>query len=236
MAQVIAKTNDNIYWLRFPKPGQNLFSSSIFNLEGKKVIDIRWLNNVFYNGWKEEINNNEHHILSECYYYMILPFISLYIKSFPFNINDFELVKCYTEEKKYNVSYLVPKNKDLRFSVEVNGEVKTEDGDFNCLHCMNGGNSFEGSSEYHNLFVGTHQCSIIKNKTINNDKTIFITGDSMMVPAIPIFACYYKEVVFMDNRSDKSFKHYYEGKVFDEVIVQLWEGHTIDKPLGENLR
>jgi len=89
MAEVLAKTTENIYWLRFVRPGQTAFSSSIFNLENKKVIDIAWLNNRFYDGWE----GNDHHIMTKYYYKMILPFIALYIKSFPYNINDFEIIK-----------------------------------------------------------------------------------------------------------------------------------------------
>lgn len=230
MAKVLAKTSNNIYWLRFPKPGQTCFSTSEFDLTGKKVIDIAWLNNKFYEGWK----NNDHHIMTKCFYKMILPFISLYIKSFSFNIDDFEIVEHFVEKEKYDVKYLIPKNENLRFTLEINGEKVVENGYFDDLHCI--GKDYKDFTDYHKVFIGTHSCCILRNETIDNNKTIFITGDSMIIPAIPIFACYYKEVVFMDNRTNQSFKHYYEGKVFDEVIVQLWEGHPLLKPLGINLK
>ena len=57
----------------------------------------------------------------------------------------------------------------------------------------------------------------------------------MSIPLIPILCCYFKEVVFMDNRDGISHCEYYENVVFDYVIIQLWEGHPIEKPLGINL-
>lgn len=234
MGQVLAKTKENIYWLRFVKPGQTMFTTSIFDLVDKNVIDIGRLNCLFYDGWKD----NDHHIMTKCYYKNILPFISMYINSFPFNIKDFRHINYFTQEEKYDVSYLVPNDDSLKFSCEVNGVEVVKNGNFCDLIYLNNKNYKKdlNFTDYHKLFIGSHQCSILKNETIDTDKTMFITGDSMMIPCIPIFGCYYKEVVFMDNRTDESFKHYFEGKVFDEVIIQLWEGHPITKPLGINLK
>jgi len=150
-----------------------------------------------------------------------------------------KLLNIYTEQDKYDVSYLVPKNKDLKFSCEVNGEKLVEHGNFNELIYLNNTKEPDKTliySDYHKIYIGTHQCSILTNETIDSNKTIFITGDSMMTPCIPIFGCYYKEVVFMDNRTNQSFKHYFKDKIFDEVVIQLWEGHMLTKPLRDNLK
>ena len=60
-----------------------------------------------------------------------------------------------------------------------------------------------------------------------------------MIPVIPILACYYREVVFMDNRLGDdaiSNKTYYEGKVFDKVIISCSENNPPLKYLGWNLK
>lgn len=91
-------------------------------------------------------------------------------------------------------------------------------------------------TEYHRLYRGAHTCSRIINESVDNDKILFISGDSFWIPLMPILACYYKEVVLMDNRDCKSHKDYYEGRYFDEVIISFWEGNSIIKYLGENLK
>ena len=128
MPKVLCKTSDNIYWMRFLKPGQTVFSCSNFDLSNKNVIDIGWLNVKFYDGW----STNEHHITTKSYYKMILPFMSLYMDNFKFNIDDFDLVKYYTDDG-FDVSYLVPKNTDLKFTIDRNGVLLSEHGDFSSL-------------------------------------------------------------------------------------------------------
>ena len=64
-----------------------------------------------------------------------------------------------------------------------------------------------------------------------------MSGDSYMIPVIPIFACYFHEVVSLDNRygSDISNAAYYEGKIFDKVIVSCSENNPPQKYLQWNL-
>jgi len=229
---ILAKTNDSVYYMRFLKPGQTPWSWSQYTdfFKDKKVIDIGWLNVKFLDGWF----GNEHHLYPDNFYKMILPLMSLYIKNFNFNISDFEYVPYFTKNGNFDLSYLIPKNKDLRFTIEKNNKVLAEHEDFSCLHGMDGKGTFD--SDYHRLFRGYHSCCKIVNETIDNEKKLFISGDSMMIPAIPILACYYKEVVYMDNRSENSYKKYYENVIFDDVIFQMLEGKNIKKYLIDNLK
>lgn len=230
------KDKKNWFYVRFIKPEQTPFSPSSFDFKNERVIDIGWLNVEYYDKWRI----NEHHVTTMSHYKMVLPLMSLYIKNLNFNINDFNLIKHYAENGKFDVSYLAPKNQNLRFHYERNGVLLSDDCGFDGL--MNIDKKWEettskdGVTEYHNIFRGTHCCNRIINKTIENNKKIFITGDSMIAPCIPIISCYYKEVVYMDNRENVSHKDYYEGTVFDDVIVQVWEGHPIVKQLFINLR
>ena len=232
---VLCKNIANIFYLRFVKPGQSFKSVSSFDLTGKNLIDMSWLNVDYYDGYPL----NEHHITTASYYKVILPFLKLYIKDFPFDINDFEYVPyaIVQNNKIFDISYLKPK-KEFKFSMSRNGKELFTNGDFSSLHYMEG--TFDDPlnddlTDYHKLYRGYHSCSRVINDTIDNDLSIFITGDSMSIPLIPVLACYFKEVVLMDNRDFLSHSDYYENKNFDYVIIQLWEGHHIDKPLKVNL-
>ena len=132
----------------------------------------------------------------------------------------------------------------MKFSLDINGIKIGEHLDFSEIQNVEIHNdkeafvSYTGSlvpthSEYHRLFRGAHACCVIINENIDNENSIFISGDSMMIPLIPIFACYYKEVVYMDNRDGKSHKEYFEGKTFDELLL-CFSPHN-DKVLGVNL-
>lgn len=237
MAKVLGKKASNIYWMRFLKPGQTPWSILMHDetLKDKNTIDIGWLNVKYYDGWY----TNEHHITFESYYKLILPFMSKCMENFNFNIEDFKLVEKYSKDKKFNVSYLVPKDTNLKFSFERNGEKIFENKGFGYLHDMKTKRPEDEGlflTEYHEIFRGTHTCCIVRNETIDSDRSIFISGDSMMAPIIPILACYYKEVVFMDNRDGKSHKDYYEDKMFDDIIIQMTEGISINKELSTNLQ
>lgn len=234
---ILCKNSENIFYMRFHQPGQNVKSISNFNLKGKKVIDISWLNVNFYSGYI----CNEHHITTDSYYDIIIPFLNLFIKDLNFKKEDFnkKIHVINSGDKIFDISYLEPKNKNIKFTFSKNGNILFKNGDFNCLHYLEtdwGDEVFDGNTDFHKLFRGSHSCCKVINETIDNDKKIFITGDSMSIPILPILSCYFKEVVFMDNRDGKSHKDYYENEIFDYVIVELWEGHPITKQLGINLQ
>lgn len=232
---ILCKTAKNIFYLHFVKPEQNFKSTSIFDLKNKNVIDISWLNIDYYNGY----SSNEHHVTTDSYYNVIMPFLSLYIKDFNFDIEKFNKIKKFVEinNRIYDVSYIEPKEPML-FTMSKNGDDLFVNKPFEYLHYFSGKFNDELPSdvtEYHKIFRGFHSCCKILNNSINSDKKIFVTGDSMTIPLIPILCCYFKEVTFMDNRDGKSHKNYYENEIFDYVIVQLWEGHPEYKPLSINL-
>lgn len=224
----------NLFWIRFPLPGQNPFHTSIFKHdETDNWIDISWLNLEYYSGWER----NEHHIMTKYYHNVIMPFLSYRIPNFPFKLTDFNLVRKFVGEEQYDVSYLVPKDESLRFTLEVNKVEIGRNLPFDILHRMDDERVlYDGDTYFHRQYNGAHACSILINNTIDNDRRIMVTGDSMMIPIIPVLGCYFKEVVYMDNRDGESYKEYYENKVFDNIIIEVWEGFKIAKPLIENLQ
>lgn len=225
--RLAVRSNDNIFWMRFVKPGQTAWSCSRHStvLKGKKVIDLSWLNVRYMEGYA----GNEHHITTDSFYKIILPLMSVYMKNFPFDIEDFEKIEYHTPEG-FDLSYLEPRNKDLRFTIECDGNVLSRHGDFATLHMMN-----DSQNEYHNLFRGDRTCCRILNETADNKKRLLISGDGMLIPAVPILARYYKEVIYLDNRDGKSYKDYYQDILFDDVIIQLYEDNPARKPLVDNL-
>ena len=231
MGNIICEKTENIFYMWFPLPGHNFLTSTKFKFqEDAKLIDMSWLNVEYYNGYEF----NDHHITTLSYYYVILPFLNLYI-DFGYNIDDFTIVPKfeYDRGKVHTTSYLKPKE-DLRFTLSIDGNIM--EGDFDILHNMETDWGDEGpgaTTSYHKLYRGTHQCSSITNP--RGKGSIIISGDSMFAPMIPVLACYFNTVTMLDNRTGVSHKEYYEGKVFDYVILEFWEGHTPEKVLQENL-
>ena len=89
---------------------------------------------------------------------------------------------------------------------------------------------------FHRLYKGGHRCSRIINETIDNDRKILISGDSFMIPLVPILACYFKEVVLMDNRTAKSQAEYFENIDFDIVCFEYYTRTGVRKTLIENFQ
>ena len=135
----------------------------------------------------------------------------------------------------------------MKFTMEINGHKIGEHLSFDNITNMKtvhkDTKAYKGYKEvdatptdYHHLYRGAHACSRVINETIDNDRKIFVSGDSMMIPAIPILCCYYKEVVYMDNRDGVSHKDYFENDVFDEVLLCFYERSDINKVIGVNLK
>ena len=239
MASVVCKDTNEIFYVLFGNPYSSVFSRTKFKLKEATIkngcgrfIDTRMLDLAYYDGWRD----NEHHITTKSYYHVICPFFSYFVKTFKFNPDDFVEVPFYSADFKYDVSYLKPKQ-DYRFTMNMNGENIGSGLTFDEITNVNWVNEeAKYLTEYHRLFRGAHSCCVITNDTIDNDNSIFVSGDSMMLPLIPIFCCYYKEVVYMDNRDGKSHKDYYEGKKFDEILLCFFEQQANNKVLGINLQ
>lgn len=232
--QILCKSNDNIFYLWFPLPGHNFFTSTKYSFPKEyTLVDMSWLNVEYYNGYEL----NDHHITTLSYYYIVLPFLDKYL-NFGYDINDFTLTPEfeYNNGKAHTLSYLVPKE-DLRFTLSIDGKVVSEDGDFSTLHSIkeDWGDAGPGATtKYHKLYRGTHRCSSITNP--RGKGSIIISGDSMSAPMVPILACYFNTVTMLDNRTDISHKEYYEGKIFDYVMLEYWEGNSPDKVSTTNLK
>lgn len=239
MAKVVCKNSNEIFYVLFGNPYSSVFNKSRFGLQSSvkkngngRFVDTRMLDLDYYDGWRD----NEHHITTKSCYHVLLPFFSLILKTFEFDQDNFIEVPFFSADFKHDVSYLKPKA-DMRFTMDINGKNVGSGLTFEEIQNINYVNSDAAYySEYHRLFRGSHTCCVVVNETIENDNRIFISGDSMVIPLLPIFCCYYKELVFMDNRDGISHKEYYEGKTFDEVLLCFFEGSIFNKVLGINLQ
>lgn len=246
---IVCKNKDNIYWLLWGNPGDTIDTLSRFtnpsSVESKyfdqtKLIDMRQFNFKYY----EDFWDNRHHITTSYYYRIIIPYLSLLL-GFKFDINDFSKVTYISKEYpkpfclisndvvRFDCSYLWPK-KDYKFTLDIGGEHVCEHEDFECL--TNATDRWENKygecgSEYHKIFRGAHESSMIINETIENNNSICITGDSYFIPIIPILACYFNKIVFLDSHTNLTEqrlpKEYYQNQVFDYVVVACWERNSI---------
>lgn len=245
MASVLCKDKNEIFCAVWGNPGSSVFSSSKFDFERLKtigrIIDTRILNLKRYDGYK----GDEHHVTFDSYYKMVIPYLNLYIKTFNFNEEDFEYVPYFSKDMRFNFSYLKPKDDAHRFTLSINGVVVGKHLKFDSLSNAKyihkdskvyfGEGIKNDDTEYQKIYRGSHACSVIINETIDNDKKIFISGDSMCIPIIPVLCCYYKKVVFMDNRDGKTHIDYFKDEIFDSVLISFFEGGSENKYLGNNL-
>lgn len=142
---------------------------------------------------------NEHHFKPFYHIDYVLPTIEKLLH-FGYNVNDFKLVE--RRHEGYDVSYLAP-NKRRRFDVyDLTDDTFFRNMSFDFIR--NGKNRDESLTQYHNLYAFPHKCSRIINNGVHNGRTLVISGDSQMIPIIPVLACYFKEVWYLDNRDGVS--------------------------------
>ena len=233
---VQCKDASQVLTVYFPSKGKGTATTTTkFNFKDKEVLDLSQYPIEAYMTYPL----NQHHLTTKSHYDIILPLLAERIKTLPYNKDDFELVPFFAHDGKYDVSYLKPK-KDFRFKIESKGRILDEHCDFMGLTNINeihpDNLALDIKTEYHRIYRASHCCSVVTNETIDNDNKIFISGDSMDIPLVPVLAFYYKEVVMMDNREGTSRKNYYKDKVFDAVIFSCFENNNDNYTFVCNLR
>jgi len=165
------------------------------------ILDMNKLQ--FYDNWE----HNELHITTESHYTYILPEMGKFL-GFNYDINDFELIEKKDRTGNFDISYLFPKkNKKFKIAFQDKQYMCGYEGmiGFNnaekCEKDFFDNTSFkEMNPDYHLLFFASHQCCVIENLDENNGKTVVISGDSQLIPDVPILAYYYKKIVYLDKR------------------------------------
>lgn len=224
----------NTYYLKYPQfyacNNVNFWDPSWF-LEGKEkaTIELKYEDVTFYSQIGNDTDLNRHHCTLKSNYESILPKINERMQ-FGFSPDDFYKI-AYQVDGKENAYFMLPKN-DKHFTVDLPDE-KYDGGFLSLIAIHRGGGEF--TTNYHRLFIGAHRCCRILNKGENNSKKLLVSGDSMMIPLIPIMAYYYKEVVFLDNRGGYSFRDYFKGRTFDDAVYEFFF-NCVDKIMFGNFK
>ena len=242
MADLVAKTTDDIYYMLWGDQRHNAFTASQYDglidyEHGKfsnfKFMDMRQFRFEYY----QNSINNIHHIQMPYYIRVVYPYLALQW-GFPYDRDDFKIKK--NADDEIDCSFLWYKGK-AKWTVSIDQQIVSEHKGFDCL--TNTKEDYPGDkySAFHRIFSSSHHCCRIINESMETGRSICISGDSFMIPVIPILACYYKEVVFLDNRPDENGEivdntGYFKDRIFDQVVVALSEIHNLNKFLGVNLK
>lgn len=210
-------------WLWLPELGKKYLNYTF--PETIKTEDIAKvpLTDELYTNWKD----NHNHFKTRFHIDTIIPIISTLL-SIPFNSDKFRLIEKYSGDN--DISILYP-NDSPKFDIEgFEANEKLENVDYSVL--INGN---KGATDYHKLYRYQHACSRITNKTINTERKLLVSGDSHMIPVIPVLSCYFKEIVYLDNRSRKLFYDKYKDIEFTDVLFEVC-GNKMSKYTIDNLR
>ena len=239
MPQLICKEASGIFYMLWGGEQYDAWTASRHDeyidhvngtFNGFNLLDMRQFRLKYY---KENLYNI-HHVTLDSYIKIVYPYISKMF-GFPYKRGDFSLKEYYGDGM--DCSFLYPKQ-EMKWTVSIDQKTVAEHEGFDCL--TNVSEKYPGctGSAYHRIFSSSHVSCRILNESLPDEGSIAITGDSYMIPVIPILACYYNEVVYLDNRLevDVSNAPYYDGKLFDRVIVSLSEENPYEKYIGWNLK
>lgn len=149
-------------------------------------------------------NRNKHHWTTNYIWKNVIPKI---IKCFklPFNESDYEYVSniINNEYGTFDVSYHRYK---LPLQIKFENLSNNENLILNMKTIKCNLKDYNECSEYHSLFRGFHSMCIMENDKSLTDKVLIFNCDSMAIPIIPILVPFYKRILILDNRVNKSFK------------------------------
>lgn len=165
---------------------------------------------------------NAHHFKPFYHIKHTLPILNMMF-DFGFDLSHFDNIKR-TSKDGYDISYLKPKNNFLfnvywytrnevtilvnyDFLISCNLEKREKDGIGNV-------------TEYHAQYRYPHSCSRIVNNTIDNNRILFISGDSQFIPIVPVLACYFKEVWMYDNRNNGHYLERLENTNVTDILFE----------------
>lgn len=183
---------------------------------------------------------NEHHYTTRFHREAIFPALKDLL-NFDYKPNDYDIATKIVNKngKQFDLSYLIPKDPKYKFEVKgLDCEVEYTS-DFNGLL---GNDKYVEKlkrtgviTEYHKLYAFPHSCSIVKNLYKHNGRKLLISGDSQMIPSIPVLCTIFEEVWYFDNRSSMSFKELLESQRFDDILI---EAHSsgINYYINNNLK
>ena len=191
-----------------------------FDIPIEKIVKLPIADeNMFYSDWKY----NDHHFTTEYHRKYSIP---LYCKLFNLDYNEDDFMLQERKSGKYDISFLKPKKE---YMYEVYSYTRGEHLDNLTFDDITNNNSKNTDiTAYHRLYIYSHECSRLINKTIENKRKLFISGDSQMIPDIPFLSCFFKEVWLFDNRKKGKNEKQYADVNFSDVLVELSVGESND--------
>lgn len=191
-----------------------------FNVSDEKINKFPIVDeNMFYTNWKL----NEHHFTTDYHIKYSFPLLSKQL-GLEYNRNDFILDN--RKSNEFDISILKPKKE---YKYEIYGYTRNEHFYDLTFDDITSNNSTKNDiTGYHRLYKYSHECSRLINKTLNNNRKLFISGDSQVIPDIPFLSCFFKEVWLMDNRNKLSLKDKYKDVIFTDTIVVFSIGSDKD--------
>lgn len=181
---------------------------------------------MMYDKWKY----NDNHFISLYHRKYSLPLLEKVLK-FGYDENDFVLKE--RNSNGFDISVLVPK-KEHKYEIYGFNRNEYFDNlsydDITSSHIF-----FKNITDYHKQYKYPHENSRLINKTIDSDRILFISGDSQMIPDIPILSCYFKEIWYMDNRNNLTLSNKYKDINFTDVLVEIGRTEQSDY-LDKNFR
>ena len=183
-----------------------------FSIPSEKINKLP--NGDKYDGWK----NNEHHFTTEYHRNYSIP---LYCKLFGLDYDENDFILEERKSGKYDLSFLKPKKE---YKYEIFGYTRGEHFDNLGFDDISYTDLVEQLiTDYHRLYKYPHECSRVINKIICNERKLFISGDSQMIPDISFLSCFFQEVWYFDNRKKKTLSNNWVNENFTDVLIEV--GH-----------
>lgn len=161
---------------------------------------------------------NQHHWTTNyvwnCFFPLLMKDLNL-----KYDEKDYELVCNYDEYNKVNLDYHdYKKNIDLKlfnFTNNITLLLNQKNIRLNKLDMGFGNNNVDCITNYHRLFRLYHETCLITNENSLTKRNLLLNADSMFIPVIPLIIPYFNNILYYDNRTDKSYK-----PLIDEYIQQ----------------
>jgi len=167
---------------------------------------------MMYDGYK--LNHN--HFRNEYHMKYSLPLFDSLL-NFGYNENDF--IKSTRIIDGFEIPVLIPKT-EYKYNISCfNDKEELKDLSFNDITSSN--DNYSNITGYHRLYKYPHKSSRLINKTLNNNRILFISGDSQMIPDIGVLSCYFKEIWYIDNRNNILLSDKWNNIAFTDVLIEL---------------
>ena len=211
-------------YIQFPL-SRNVYKE--YNVDGKDIIRLPLPSDgMMYNGW--HLNSN--HFVPLYHREYVLPLLDKLL-CLGVDYNDFVLID--RRSGKFDISLYVPKSE---YVFEAYGFTRGEHIDGLCFSDLISNSSKGGDiTDYHRQFIYAHECSRIINKSVNNGRRLFISGDSQLIPDIAFLCCFFDEVWYFDNRRGLVLSDRWKDIEFTDVLIEL-NCNPLSRYIGDNLR